>query len=145
MSAMKYIWIHFLLCLIISSCHNAEKNAANELYSEKEINNRIEIIAKTPFFKDSLPINTSEITNEIDKIILLSKDVENLQASVKYAGNYFNTISLKYAISSYHFKPIHAGMSKNEIFAVIKQNELSLFNQLIFKSNPPGFLLNSAH
>ena len=141
---MKFVWMSFLVCLFLLSCSDSEQNHDNELYSEKEINNRIELIDKTTFFKDSLPINTSEIINEIDRIILLSKDVENLQASVNMAGTYFSTISLKYGISTYHFKPIHVGMSTNEIFVVIKQNELNLLNQLIFKSNPNGFLLESA-
>ena len=105
------------------------------IYFANEIKNRREVLDNRDKGKDSLKINTAAIDEEINNYILLSKDIENLSASVNKANAYFLNMANSYGINYNDFTKLTTQMHVNEIALVLKQNELNLFNQLIFKTN----------
>jgi len=123
------------MCLIFSFCRDADPGRDMHIYFADEINNRREVLDNREKGKDTLKINTSAIDEEINSYILLSKDRENLSASVHKANAYFLNMANSYGINYNDFTKLNTQMNLDEIALVLKQNELNLFNQLIFKTN----------
>ena len=111
-----------------------------DIYFEKEISNRIAILDTLALKNDSLKIYASEIHKEVADMILMSRDVENLAAAVNRANAYFVNLSHEYGINSSDFTELNTGMNLNDIASVLRQNELNLFNQLIFKKSPTSVI-----
>lgn len=105
------------------------------VYFEKEIQNRRSILDTLTVNNDSLVVNTEAVHQQINDYILLSKDIENLTASVNMANAYFLNLAHTYAIHEKDFTNVSTAMHPNEIAITLKQNELNFFNQLIFKNN----------
>jgi hypothetical protein len=113
-------------------------------YFNVEIKNRMETIKKLKPAGDSTMINIAGIDKEINNIILLSKDIENIQASVSKANTFFLALATTYKINDSDFTKINTAMHVDEISSVLKQNELSFLNQVIFKLNPKASPLYTA-
>lgn len=135
---MKSFYIILVLFFLNVACRNSNQNKEMDLYFEREIKGRMKILNAYLKSNDSGKINVSEIDKEVNNIILLSKDVENLGASVNRANKYFKALSEKYEINSFDFTTLSVAMHPNDIATILKQNELNVFNQLIFKNNIPG-------
>lgn len=132
------------LVLLLLSCRNSNQNKDMDLYFNKEIKNRMQIIAGLSGQADTLKTIVAALDKEVNNIILLSKDVENIGASVIRANDYFKTLALKYGINDSDFTKLSTGMHVNDIATILRQNELNLFNQLILKNNPSGLPLFTA-
>jgi len=104
-------------------------------YFATEIRNRRQMIDQLQRQNDSLKINTAAIDEEINNYILLSKDIENLSAAVNKANAYFLNMANSYDINYSDFTKLSTDMHLNVMATVLKQNELNLLNQLIFKMN----------
>lgn len=133
---MKSILISIFFCLVIISCRDTTQEKEMHAYFNKEIRNRREVLDKLSLQNDSLKINTAAIDEEINNYILLSKDIENLSAAVNKSNAYFLNMANSYGINYADFTKLNTGMHINEMALILKQNELNLFNQLIFKRNP---------
>ena len=133
---MKFILLSLFCISVFTFCTNSKENAEMNAYFEKEIKNRREILDKLSLQNDSLNISTLAIHQQVNDYILLSKDVENISAAVNTANAYFLNMANSYGINYADFTKITRDMSLDEIAIILKQNELNLFNQLIFKSNP---------
>lgn len=130
----------FTICLLIvvtfSFCKNEDPGKEMNAWFEKEISNRREILDTLKVSNDSLKINTAAVHQEVNDLILLSKDVENLSALVDRANAYFLNLAHSYGVNYADFTELNTKMSLSEIASVLKQNELNLLNQVIFKSRP---------
>ncbi|WP_317897391.1 hypothetical protein [Aurantibacillus circumpalustris] len=132
---MKLIQISLFLVLIFSFCRNEDLTRDMNAYFEKEISKRREILDTLKVNNDSLRVNTKTVHEEVNNFILMSKDIENLSASVNTANAYFLNLAHAYRINESDFTNVAVTMHTNEIAVILKQNELNFFNQLIFKSN----------
>ncbi len=141
---MKIILLNLLL-LFASSCRNNGNQNETDVWLNKEIKNRIEVLKQIPQTKDSFFINPDGIDQEINNILLLSKDIENIQASVNRANRYFETMSSKHVLNHSDFIALRTDMHLDEIATDLKQNELNLLNQLIFKTGKTGLPMYTAH
>lgn len=134
-----------LFCLVIvSSCRNSNPNEEMDACFDADIKNRMDVLNRFNTVQDSLHINVSHIQKEVDNLLLLSKDIENLSAVVNKANHYFDVVSEQYAIRKLEFIPLTTFMHVNEIASVLKQNELNLLNELVFKTNASTISLHSA-
>jgi len=120
------------------SC-NSGKNRQKEIHSyfKDELAHRVQQIEKLKQENDSLNINTVEVEENITRLLLLSKDIENLQASINSARTYFDEVSEKYHLNRYDFIDIDKTMSLEEIEISIRSNQVNLYNQIIFKYGKP--------
>lgn len=141
---MKIILLSLIL-LFANSCRNAVKKTEADVWLNKEIKNRIEVLNGIPQTKNMIFINPNEIDQEINNILLMSKDIENIQASVNRANKYFEGICSKHALNHSDFIVLRTDMHLDEIATDLKQNELNLFNQLIFKTGETGLPMYTAH
>ncbi len=130
---MRIFLAMLFFTLLGSSCRNSNPNQKMDSYFEKEISNRRQILDTRHLTVDSLKVNTAEIDLEINRIILLSKDLENLTASVNRGNSYFKKLNDAFHLDLSEFTILTAAMYGNDIATVLKQNELTLFNRLIFK------------
>jgi regulatory protein YycH of two-component signal transduction system YycFG len=94
--------------------------------------------------RGSLAIDPKKIDEEINKLVLLSKDVENISACINKSKQFFDTISVKLQINRRDFITIDRNMTLEEIATALKSNELNLFNQILFKSNKGESLMYTA-
>lgn len=125
-----------ILAISFFGCRNSNQDRDMNAYFDSEIKNRQKLLDKLSVQNnDSLHINTSAIHEEISGYILLSKDIENLSAAVNKSNAYFLNMANSYGINYSDFTKLNTGMHINEMALVLKQNELNLLNQLIFKSN----------
>lgn len=127
--------ISLFLILVAFACRNTGEVRDMNAYFENEIRNRQEVLRKLDTANSS-GINTAAIHEEVNACILLSKDIENLSASVDRGNAYFLNMANSYSISYGDFTKLTTGMHVDEIALVLKQNELNLLNQLIFKLDP---------
>lgn len=141
--------IYFLILPIIMLCscleNGGNKNQASDDYVNKEINERVKMIAQINKDNDTTLINPLEIDKKVNELVLLSKDVENLGASVTLSNQYFSEMAVKYNLNEKEFKKVTTLMHANDIASLIKQNEMVLFNQVILGSGFKNILLHTAH
>lgn len=122
--------------LLLSACRNEDPNKGIRAHFEKEIKNRCEQLSKLEVTNDSLKVNCQALNEEINNIILLSRDIENLGAAVSRANGYFLNLSHTYGLNYSDFTELNTGMHVNDIAAILKQNELNFLNQLLLKIDP---------
>jgi hypothetical protein len=134
-----------VICLFFLSCRTPNKNKEVDVYLETEIKSRMAAIEGLPVLCDSLAIDPAVIDKQVYNLILLSKDIENLKASVTKANAFFLEMSGKYNLNNLDFVRLTTHMHVNDIASTLKQNELNLFNQLILRYNPKGIVLFTAH
>ncbi len=137
----------FLLILsaLIISCTSNNRQKENEEYFKAEIEQRIIAIKNIKATNDSLLINTDEVEAEINRLILLSKDVENSQAAINSAKMYFDKVAKEYNLNRADFIDIGPGMNREEIEVSLKSNQINLFNQIIFKYSKQKPAVYTAH
>jgi regulatory protein YycH of two-component signal transduction system YycFG len=133
---------HILLIVLIgfAGCKNKDHSKDSESYFKTEIAGRIEKIDQL----DSNYIDPHQIDSEINKFILLSKDIENLSASINRSTHFFDTLSVKYQLNRADFTNIDKSMTLDQMAMVLKGNELNLFNQILFKNNKGESLMYTA-
>ncbi len=129
---LKYYFL-FLAALLFNCRHSLNTNTANNEYLEQQITERLHVIAQSTLQTSSSLPDIKKIAGEIDKLILLSKDVENLKASLNQSNSFFENTAKNYNIESSDFEKLYEGMPLEDITTVIKKNELNLLNKIIFK------------
>ena len=82
---------------------------------------------------DSLQVDIMSVHKDVDRFLLLSKDIENLDASINLSRNYFDELSLKFNFKRTDFTDINKTMTLEEIANALKGNELNFYNQVLFK------------
>lgn len=141
---MKIVLLSLIL-LFANSCRNTNNKSETDAWLDGEIKNRMEVLVNLSQPADINSIHPYEIDREINNILLLSKDIENIQASVNRANRYFETMSSKQALNHSDFIVLRTDMHLDEIATDLKQNELNLLNQLIFKTGKTGLPMYTAH
>jgi hypothetical protein len=123
----------FAVLFLLNSCRQSKQNnlETNE-YLEKQILNRIDVISASEK-ADSLMPALYDINREVGQLVLLSKDVENMAASVNRSNTYFDSVVKQYQLDSSDFVRLTRDMPLNDVETVIKKNELNLLNKIIFK------------
>ena len=131
--------------IVLCSCSGSEnKNRKIDGSFNKEIGERIKILNKDSIQTDPLKIDPNEIDSAVNTLILLSKDIENISASINKSNNYFDTLASQHGFSPYEFIKVKNGMHIDDIATTLKQNELIFFNKILLKNNKSDLLLHSA-
>jgi hypothetical protein len=130
--------IFFALMLCLSCARNKEEESRT--YYRKMVKQRMESIMTDSTYRE-LPA----IHEEIEKIILVSKDSENPAAAFDMAHTLFNSLSQTYEIDRNDFPDIDPNMSTPEIELRIRENELAFFDRLAMKVKPGSSQLFTAH
>ncbi len=126
---MRYVFI-IVTCLLFS-CSERERKEEAQSYFKKEIDSRMSTI-KTLKVADSLHLDVTEIDKEVDRLLLMSKDIENIDASINLSKKFFDELAVKYQMNRADFTDINREMTLEEIANALKGNELNFFNQFIF-------------
>lgn len=128
---MKIRWLSFgiLVCLLVA-CRSKQTSEFSQIntYLKKEVNNRLAIYTAIPSDSLMLPGDLVAVDRRVQDLILLSKDLENLGASVGMANRFFEQLALKYGMESSVFLRLNALMHVDEVEKIIRQNELSFLN-----------------
>lgn len=131
--------------IVLCSCSTSEnKNRKIDGSFNKEIGERIKMLNKDSIQTDSLKIDPYKIDSVVNTLILLSKDIENISASINKSNNYFDTLASQHGFSPYDFIKVKNGMHVDDIATTLKQNELIFFNKILLKNNKSDLLLHSA-
>lgn len=126
--------LFFPLVLLVSCRYNG--NTANKEENEhldRQILNRIDVISASEK-ADSLMPALYAINREVGQLMLLSKDVENIGASITKSNVYFDSAARVYHLDSSEFVKLGKNVPLHEVETVIKKNELNLLNKIIFKN-----------
>lgn len=135
--------IYFIILVFFAQCAGNNREKQTEAYFKEEIDGRIQKINELKI-KDSLDINPKQIDDEINKLVLMSKDIENIKASINKSKMFFDTIAVKLNINRKDFIDIDKTMTLEEIATALKSNELNIFNQVIFKHQKGGSSMYTA-
>lgn len=135
----------FLISILFFACGSSgNKNAKIDGPINKEIGARIKLLNTDSIQSDSIRFNPNEVDSTVNSLILLSKDIENISASVGKSNKYFDALAGKYKLSTYDFIKIKNGMHVDDIATTLKQNELNFFNRMLLKNNKGNLLLHTA-
>ncbi len=121
---------NILLGLAFVSCAGSHTDSMNS-YLISEIEARMESLEKCPGMEES-EIAPAELAKKTGELILISKDVENLRASVRLSNTYFEEIWDKAGLRKDEMMLLTTDMHTDEIQVRIHQNQLTLLNRLIF-------------
>jgi hypothetical protein len=113
-------------------------------YVDKEIRDRVKTINDLNKDRDTLIIDPAAVQKKVEDLILVSKDVENLSASVNMGNTYFAEMAKRYHLNSSDIKQLNTGMHVNDIASALKQNEMALFNHVLLQVNKDAVPLHSA-
>ncbi len=125
--------------------NTGNKHKAGDEFMTMEINDRMKLIGEINNENDTLLINAAAVDKRVNELLLLSRDVENLGASVELSNTYFSELANQYNIPSSEFKKVDTRLHANDIGSLIRQNEMVLFNQVILRSGNAAFMLRTAH
>lgn len=139
---MKIFSILTGLIIVLQSCRSTHGSEAN-IHFEKEIQSNIAVLNNFDNAQDSLTIGADEIHAEVGRLLLLSKDIENLSASANKANAFFTTMAERYNLSI-EFAKLSTGMHVDVIARTLRENELALLNALVFTTGSGTPLLHSA-
>jgi hypothetical protein len=123
--------ITIILALVLFSCTDRKRKEESEAYFNKEIAGRMSAIIDLKL-ADSI-VDVTEVNKEVDRLLLMSKDVENIQASINLSKKFFDELAVKNQINRSDFVDITKEMSLEEIANALKGNELNFFNQVLFR------------
>ena len=140
----KKLLIMLAVAFLVSCSGSENKNRKINASFDKEIGNRIKILNKDSVQTDSLKVNPNEVDSIVNTFILLSKDIENISASINKSNQYFNDLASQYKLSAHDFIKVKNGMHVDDIATTLKQNELSFFNLILLKNNKSDLLLHAA-
>lgn len=143
---MKLIYIIVGLLLFTGCSENDEHKSKRKMNAsfDKEIGSRIKLLNNDTIQTDSLKVNPNEVDSIVNTLILLSKDVENMQASVIRSNEYFDMLASRYSISTHEFEKIKVRMHLDDVATILKDNELKFFNMILLKNNRGDVLLHTA-
>ncbi|MEO6306107.1 MAG: hypothetical protein ABIP51_23365 [Bacteroidia bacterium] len=137
-----YILVSFVL---LAACADPEKqNKKTDASFSKEIGDRIKLLNKDSIQTTTLKVDPNEVDSIVNTLILLSKDIENISASVNSSNKYFSELAAKYEFSDHEFIKLKNGMHVDAIATILKDNELKFFNLILLKNNKGELLLHSA-
>lgn len=141
---MKSLLFVTIITLIVACSSNDNKNRKIDGSFNKEIGDRIKLLNKDSVQGDSLKVDPNEVDSIVNTLILLSKDIENISASINKSNSYFDTLANQHGFSSYDFIKVKNGMHVDDIATTLKQNELTFFNKILLKNNKSDLLMHSA-
>ncbi|MEI8135913.1 MAG: hypothetical protein WCH21_01150 [Bacteroidota bacterium] len=141
---MKTPVIILSLVFLVACSGSENKNRKINASFDKEIGDRIKLLNKDSIQTDSLKVNPNEVDSLVNTFILLSKDIENISASINKSNLYFNDLANRYKLSTHDFMKVKNGMHVDDIATTLKQNELSFFNFILLKNNKSDLLLHTA-
>jgi hypothetical protein len=138
--------ILLLLITLLTACASPEEQKhAGEGMLSKEIQLRL---TELQSLSDSLLIKGIEpeaIHTRFQELLLMSKDHENLQASVILTNKYLNELCAEHQFNSSALKQMNTEMTLSEISYVLKQNELNILNQILLQKMNRSVSLETAH
>ncbi len=141
---MRGCFIILILFLFVACSENDKENRKTDASFSKEIGDRIKLLNKNSVQTDPLKVNPNEVDSTVNMLILLSKDIENISASVNRSNQYFSALATKYSLSDHEFIKLKNGMHVDAIATILKDNELKFFNLILLKNNRGDALLHSA-
>ncbi|MBA2613288.1 MAG: hypothetical protein H0U95_15065 [Bacteroidetes bacterium] len=141
---MRSCFIILFLIFIAACSENDKENRKTDASFSKEISDRIKLLSKDSVQTDSLKVKPNEVDSIVNTLILLSKDIENISASVNRSNTYFSGLATKYSLSDHEFIKLKNGMHVDAIATILKDNELKFFNLILLKNNRGDALLHSA-
>jgi hypothetical protein len=134
-----------IVCILLFGCiDNHNKNQAIDISIEKEIRERIVKIKTIAKQNDTVFVDPDEVDNKIRDLILISKDIENLSASVNLANQYFIELSRRFGINIIDFQKINASMHVDDIASTLKQNEMIFLNHILLKTGTEAVPMHTA-
>ena len=136
----------FILILGVS-CENAKGKdyTTEEAVLKREINARLKELDSLSEKLKQNGIDPQKIHKDIEQLLLVSKDSENLQASVNMSNNYFNTLSEEHLFNKSMLVHFSSEMNGKDISLALKQNELFILNQIALEKLDQKVELKSAH
>lgn len=141
---MRSCFIIVVIVLFFACSENNKENRKTGASFSKEIGERIKLLNKDSVQTDSLKVDPNKVDSIVNTLILLSKDIENISASVNKSNQYFSSLATKYSLSDHEFIKLKNGMHVDAIATILKDNELKFFNLILLKNNRGDALLHSA-
>jgi hypothetical protein len=131
--------IAFAVSLFLLGCAH-KKDHGDRAYYEEQVSLRLQAL-----MTDSTNRELPAVHEEIERIILVSKDQENPAAAVNLARTLFDSLCQTYGLQRSDFPDIEAGMAPEETELQLRENELAFFDRLVMKKNPGGGKMFTAH
>lgn len=141
---IKYFVPVALVMCQLSCVDNSNKNQAIDSSVEKEISERITKIKALSLQNDTVFVDPDKVDKRIRELILLSKDIENLNACANLSNQYFLELSKTHGINVTEFQKLNTGMHINDMATALKQNEMLFFNHILLKTGIEAIPIHSA-
>ena len=137
---MKRSLVILLLIGIFSCGKNPSQKSDYDTIIDDELMKRFEMLEalQKDDSKQILPMAGHQIKNEINNLILLTKDVENSGAVIKKVNDYFFVTSKRCNIPYEGFVSIINTMSVKTIETTIRTNELNLLDKILYSQSKVG-------
>lgn len=147
MKPFRLISIILMIWAGVAACSDPRQKASSGLKAalDVQIREQIQLLRGLPV--DSFPGKpaATDIDKRVSEIILISKDIENLGASVKLGNDFFSDLAAHYRLAAGDFIKLNTGMHIDEIEITLKQNELSFLNMYILRYSSRQAPLTTAH
>lgn len=122
----------FIALFFILSCKQHDNSALMDENLNHEIQNRLVTLQQLGKSDDTIEVISKSLHSEVEKLILLSCDLENYFANIAKANEYFLSLSKVIPASTEGPILVQNFMKPHEAQLLIKQNELWMLNNLIF-------------
>jgi hypothetical protein len=119
----------FLICLLCACSGREDDHLGDHLNSQ--VQQRLSEIRSAELKEPRIKERVMEVDKKVNEFVLLSKDIENLSASVALANSYFDSLSHEFDLNSSDFTDLNTEMHVDEIAIVLKENELGFLNHVL--------------
>ncbi len=135
----------FLVFIISACCSSNTDSIEDESLYIKEIQLRL---TELHFFKDSLlcqGISIDSIHQKFSDLLLISKDIENKNAAANLSNLYVADLCEHHQLNAFNLQKITSNMHSSEVSFLLKQNELTILNQILLQKLNRTIPLQTAH
>lgn len=142
---MKSTCVILILLFFIACSNQKKENKEDVAVLDKEINKRLDSLRLHPDLLSVENFDADSVHKRVQDLILMSKDVENISASVKLGNQFFSDLIQKQNLNGAMMLKIESEMTQDQINYVIKQNELWILNQVVLQKLNQSIQLTPAY
>lgn len=134
-----------VLALFLLACEQpTQTHEADEAMLNQEIQSRLTELEPHTAYLHALGLEPQAIHKRFQDILLMTKDIENLKASVNIGNAYTTELCEKQGFNPSSILKLNTQQSLSELAAVLKQNELTILNYILLQKLDGTVPLHSA-
>lgn len=139
------LFVQIVWAILFLACRQpSQSNETDEAMLNQEIQSRLNALEPYTTYLNTLGLKPEAIHQRFQDVLLMTKDIENLKASVNVGNSYITELCEKQGFNNSSILKMDTHQSLGELSIILKQNELTILNQILLQKLNGKVILHSA-